>query len=136
MHRGEVKHKSIRSKVVIVKPQYTPDPNSSHYEDYCRQKLMLYKTFRNQTDLLGEHQNFSQARASYPLTETIPPNLEDDIHMIQQVQDNDIDDNQQETGTVDGHHKMYRRMDADNCLTCILLVSIDRKLAEDYKYAS
>ena len=128
MPHGEVNDPSIRSKVVvIVKPQYTPDPNSSHYEDYCRQKLMLYKTFRSETDLLGEHQNFSQAYASYLRTETIPPSLEDDIHIIQQVQDNDIDDNQQETGTIEGQVSSTTRRAEEWMLICQQLQQMDHE---------
>jgi hypothetical protein len=52
---------SLRTKevVVIIKPHYRPDPDSPQYEDYCRQKLMLHKPFRNETNLIGEHVSFA-----------------------------------------------------------------------------
>ena len=31
-----------KAVVVIIKPHYSPDPNSNNYDQYCQQKLMLH----------------------------------------------------------------------------------------------
>ena len=72
--------------VLIVRPHCPPDPNGLKYEQYCRQKLMLYKPFRCETELLSGHDTFAEAYAEYLQTEDIPPCLEDDIHRFQQTQ--------------------------------------------------
>ena len=43
MRRVEGNEPSHRNRevVVIIKPNYSPEPDSPHYEDYCHQKLML-----------------------------------------------------------------------------------------------
>ncbi len=38
--------------VVIPRPYCPPDPDGPHYEQYCRQKLMLHKPFRQIDNLL------------------------------------------------------------------------------------
>ena len=77
---------SRRSKdvVVIVRPYCSPDPNSPKYEQYCQQKLMLYKPFQHHHDLLAGYEHYSTAYANFLQVGNIPPSLEDDIHRLEQ----------------------------------------------------
>ena len=88
---NEPSHRS-REVVVIIKPNYSPDPDSPHFEDYCHQKLMLYRPFRNEADLLGENRNFVQAYTSYLQSGNVPTTLLDDLHLLQLNRTVDTDD--------------------------------------------
>ena len=77
---NEPSHRS-RGVEVIVKPNYSPQPDSPNYEDYCRQKL-LYKPFRNEANLLCDDRNFVEAYTSYLQAGNIPTSLLDDIHSL------------------------------------------------------
>ena len=85
---NEPSHRS-REVVVIIKPNYSPEPDSPHYEDYCRQKLMLYRPFRNEADLLGENRNFVQA---YTSNQEMYSTLLNDLHLLQLNRTVDTDD--------------------------------------------
>ena len=95
---NESSHRS-REVVVIIKPNYSPQPDSPNYEDYCRQKLMLYKPFRNEANLLCEHRNFVEAYTSYLQSGSVPTSLLDDIHSLQTHRsvESDIDDTDEST---------------------------------------
>ena len=41
--------------VVMVCPHCSPDPDGPKYEEYCQQKMMLYKPFRQVEELLCGH---------------------------------------------------------------------------------
>ena len=62
-----------KNVVIIVRPYCLPDPSGPKYEQYCQQKLMLYKLFRRQEDLLAGrdalqlHLPYSSNPAVYPL---------------------------------------------------------------------
>ena len=45
--------KKHKMKIVTVRPYFSPDPTGPNYEQYCRQKLMLYVPFRHITELKG-----------------------------------------------------------------------------------
>lgn len=42
-----------KAVIVIVRPYLPPDPSGLKYDDYCRQKLMLYVPFRTFNSLMG-----------------------------------------------------------------------------------
>ncbi len=70
--------------VVIVRPFCSPDPNGPNYEQYCRQKLMLHKPFRQQEELLGGCDSYVAAYAVFLQSGNLPPSLQDDIHRLEQ----------------------------------------------------
>ena len=70
--------------MVIVRPFCSPDPNGPNYEQYCRQKLMLYKPFRRQQELMGEGDTYATAYAVFLQSGNVPHSLEDDIHRLEQ----------------------------------------------------
>ena len=47
--------KRAKAAVVIVRPYCCPDPSGPKYEEYCQQKMMLYKPFRQAEELLMLH---------------------------------------------------------------------------------
>ena len=82
-----------KAVVVIVKPHYSPDPNGNNYEQYCQQKLMLHKPFRDESELKDNYSSFTEAYAHYLHSGNVPPCLQDDIHRLQQQ----ANDNEQQT---------------------------------------
>jgi len=70
--------------VVIVRPFCSPDPNGPKYEQYCKQKLMLHKPFRQQEELLADSDTYATAYSIFLQSENVPPSLEDDIHRLEQ----------------------------------------------------
>ena len=66
------KHKM---KIVTVRPYCSPDPNGPDYEQYCKQKLMLYTPFRNIDDLKGEYNSFSEAYCVFLQSGHVPASL-------------------------------------------------------------
>jgi len=80
--------------IVVVRPYYSPDQNGPDYENYCRQKLMLHVSFRQLSQILGEHHTYADAYASCLRSSVVPPSLHDDVHMLEQQQfDDDLEDN-------------------------------------------
>ena len=57
--------------IVVVRPYYPPDHDGPNYENYCRQKLMLYISFRKNSDILGEHDTYSSAYASFLISSNV-----------------------------------------------------------------
>ena len=47
--------KRRKDVVIIMHPYISPDCNGPNYEQYCHQKLMLYVSFRQLSDLLRGH---------------------------------------------------------------------------------
>ena len=85
-----------KDAVVIVRPHYSPDPDGPKYEEYCQQKMMLYKPFRQVQELLGEYVTFAAAYAEFLQLGNVPASLEDDIHRLEQSsQQSTEDDNPQ-----------------------------------------
>ena len=82
--------------VVIVRPYCSPDPNSPKYEQYCRQKLMLYKPFHQVDELLGESDTYAAAYAIFLQSGNAPRSLEDDIHRLQQQSEHPSEDDNTE----------------------------------------
>ena len=82
-----------KNVVVIVHPYCSPDPDGPKYEQYCRQKLMLYQPFRREDELLGECNTFAAAYAVFLQSGDIPPSLEDDIHILEEHSQHASDDN-------------------------------------------
>ena len=76
---GEPKPRN-KNVVVIVYPHISPDPDDLNYEQYCRQKLMLHKPSRDESQLLNGHDSFTEAYANYLNTGNVPACLSDDIH--------------------------------------------------------
>ena len=87
---------SLRRKPVIVifRPYCSPDPNGPQYEQYCRQKLMLYMPFRQLQHLLAEFSTFTAAYAHFLHSGAVPSSLEDDIQRLEQqsIQSNEDND--------------------------------------------
>jgi hypothetical protein len=52
-----------KAVVVIVKPYYSPDPNSNNYDQYCQQKLMLHKPFRDESELIQNYTSYAEFEA-------------------------------------------------------------------------
>ena len=78
--------KRRKKVVVIVRPYYSPDPQGPKYEHYCQQKLMLHVPFRRLNELLGGDNTFAAAYATFLQSGSIPPSLEEDIHRLQQAE--------------------------------------------------
>ncbi len=81
----------LRNKtvIVIVKPHYSPDPNGSNYEQYCHQKLMLHKPFRELSELTAGHASHTDTYADHLQSGNFPPCLQDDIYRLQQQEMNE-----------------------------------------------
>ena len=82
--------------VVIVRPYLSPEPNGPNYEQYCRQRLMLYKPFRQEEELLQEADTYAAAYATFLQSDDVPPSLEDDIHRLEQQNQHLSDDDSAE----------------------------------------
>ena len=78
--------------IVVIRPYYPPDPSGPHYEQYCRQKLMLHVNFRQITELLGEHATYAMAYATFLHSATVPSSLEDDVRRLQEQDNEDAAD--------------------------------------------
>ena len=78
-------------------PHCSPDPDSPKYDEYCQQKMMLYKPFRQVEELLDEHDTFVAVYADFLQSGNVPPSLEEDIHRLEQntQQSSEDDDNAQ-----------------------------------------
>ena len=59
---GEPKPRN-KKVVVIVRPHISSDPDGPNYEQCCKQRLMLNKPFRNETELLNGHETVTEAYA-------------------------------------------------------------------------
>ena len=59
--------------IVITRPCCSPDPLGPNYEQYCRQKLMLYRSFRRLDELLGSADTHSAAYTVFLLSGAVPP---------------------------------------------------------------
>ena len=70
--------------VVIVRPYLSPEPNGPNYEQYCHQKLMLYKPFHQEEELLAGAGTYAAAYATFLQSDNLPPSLEDDVHRLEQ----------------------------------------------------
>lgn len=75
--------------VVVVRPFCSPDPKGHNYEQYCRQKLMLYQPFRQLEELLGTSDTHSAAYSLFLQNGEVPPSLADDIHRLEAAGTND-----------------------------------------------
>ena len=72
--------------LVIPRPYCSPDLDGPQYEQYCRQKLMLYQPFRQLEDLLADCQSNEDAYAAYLISEKAPISLADDIQQLEMAQ--------------------------------------------------
>ena len=82
--------------VVIVRPYLSPEPNGSNYEQYCRQKLMLYKLFRREEELLAETDTYAAAYATFLQSDNVHPSLEDDVRRLEQQSEHSSSDDSAE----------------------------------------
>ena len=82
--------------MVIVRPYMSPETNGPNYEQYCRQRLMLYKPFRQEEELLQEADTYAAAYATFLQSDNVPPSLEDDIHRLEQQTQHLSDDDSAE----------------------------------------
>ena len=67
MPKDPASQPAVRSKkvVIIVRPYYSPEPDSPNYEQYCQQKLMLHKLFRDISQLKDCWDTFTEAYAEF-----------------------------------------------------------------------
>ena len=75
-----------KTVVVIVRPHCSSDPSCPQYEQYCQQKLMLHRPFREYQQLKADFDTFAEAFADFLQSDTIPQSLDDDIRRLQQQQ--------------------------------------------------
>ena len=69
--------------VAIVRPYCSPDPEGPKYEQYCRQKHMIYQPFCQVDELLGARDKHSSAYHQFLRCGKVPPSLADDIHQLE-----------------------------------------------------
>ena len=81
---GDEPYLRRKAVVIIVRPFCSPDPNGPNYEQYCMQKLMLYRPFRECCHLLAGFNTHAAAYTHYLQSGNIPSCVEDDIHRLQQ----------------------------------------------------
>lgn len=81
----------------MVRPHCSPDPDGPKYEEYCQQKMMLYKPFCRVEELLCGHDTFAAAYADFLQSGNgnVPSSLEEDIHRLEQNTQPSQDDNTQ-----------------------------------------
>ena len=99
---GEQPKKRNKKVVTIPRPYCSPDPSGPKYEQYCRQKLMQHKCFRNIADLLSGHDTYAEAYSAFLATADMQSSLEDDLHRLQQLHQSTpepSDDNEQSMET-------------------------------------
>ena len=64
-HQGGEPKPRNKKVVVIVRPHIhvhvSPDLDGPNYEEYYKQRLMLHKSFRNETELLNGYESFTEA---------------------------------------------------------------------------
>ena len=89
---SEPKHH--RTKVVVVRPYCSTDPNGPNYEQYCQQKLMLHKPFRHIGELKSVSEMFASAYALLLQTGNVPPSREEDIRRLEQQQSQPMEDDE------------------------------------------
>ena len=77
-------------------PYLSPEPNGPNYEQYCHQKLILYKPFHQEEELLGKADTYAATYATFLQTNDIPPSLEDDIQRLEQQNQHPSDDDSAE----------------------------------------
>ena len=82
--------------VVIFRPYFSPDPSGSHYEQYCKQKLMMYQPFRQLEQLLEGVDNYAAAYSLFLQSGASPPSLADDIHRLEAMERTDCATNLEE----------------------------------------
>jgi len=82
--------------VVIVRPCISPDPQGPNYEQYCRQKLMLYQPFRKIEQLLGTCYTHADAYLTYLQSNTVPATLADDILRLEAAERENNNSNTEE----------------------------------------
>ena len=85
---GDQPKRRNKKVVIISRPYCSPDPSGPNYEQYCRQKLMQHKCFRNMADLLSGHATYAEAYAAFLTTANMQSSLEDDLHRLQQIHQN------------------------------------------------
>ena len=85
--------------IVIVRPYCPSDHDAPTYEQYCRQQLMLHVSFRQISHILGEHDAYAEAYATFLLSTGARSNsLQDDIHRLEvqhQISSDDESDSDQ-----------------------------------------
>ena len=66
--------------IVIVRPYCFSDHDAPTYEQYCRQQLMLHVSFRQISHILGEHDKYAEAYATFLLSTGTPSiSLQDEV---------------------------------------------------------
>ena len=89
-----------KMKVVIVRPYCSLDPNGPNYEQYCQQKLMLHKPFRQVDELRGECDTFAAAYSTFLQSGNVPQSLEDDIKRLEQKHSQNTEEDKEDNTEV------------------------------------
>ena len=82
--------------VVIPRPYCSPDPSSPKYEQYCKQNLMMHRSFRQLEQLLGACDSHADAYSLFLQSGASPPSLADDIYRIEAMETENRDSNAEE----------------------------------------
>ena len=80
-HGGEPNPRQ-KKVVVVVRPYISPEPNGPQYEQYCKQKLMLHKPFRQDHELMDTQDTFAKAYEVYLMSENVPQSIQDDVQRL------------------------------------------------------
>ena len=99
--------------VVRVRPYCSPDTSGLQYEQYCQQKLMLHRPFREYQQLKAGCDTYAETFAGYLQSGCIPPSLEDDLYRLQQQQQQqqdpgESDSDSEELSDEQGQHNQAR----------------------------
>ena len=104
----------VRKKMVVVRvrPHCSPNTSGLQYEQYCQQKLMLHRPFREYQQLKAGYDTYAEAFAGYLQSGSIPPSLEDDLYRLQQQQEQqdsgESDSDSEEVSDEQGQHNQAR----------------------------
>ena len=106
---GEDLIRRKKEVIVIVCPCCSPDPRGPNYEQYCRQKLMLYRPFRKHEELLGTSDTYSDVYSNFLQSCTVPASLADDILHLEAAARENRSENDDEVSYSYCNHKFSLR---------------------------
>ncbi|XP_062499076.1 uncharacterized protein LOC134176422 [Corticium candelabrum] len=129
-----------KNVVVICRPYFSPDPSGSHYEQYCKQKLMMYQPFRQLEQLLEGVDNYAAAYSLFLQSGASPPSLADDIHRLEAMERTDCATNLEEEQVAEESNQIVSSTVQDWMLLCQhtpqFLNLVDEKRHVDWSLAA
>ena len=81
-NHGDEPNPRQKKVVVVVRPYISPEPNGPQYEQYCKQKLMLHKPFRQDHELMDTQDTIAKAYEVYLMSENVPQSIQDDVQRL------------------------------------------------------